>query len=320
MTGCGALSAVSGILDSNHGRQRRNGPRCPPQVPPPSAPAARWPRRADTDRTARLPGRNRPGRGVRPPVHSPGCWTPRRRVRPSAAIADGRCAARIRTPDRRCGRCVGHPLSAARPADRSVSTGTTTSAADVTVEAAAEGPQRFRPGGGNGTGCRTPTSRSHPPWTPRPPAGRRGRTPDRTPEAADGQSARSFRLVTTSSTLPQGRPRAGNDTTVVVEPAPLPIWAIPPTAGRHSAVTATGSEPTATHPGRTAANHLRRQRPMLSPGQPADWPGRRGSPATASYSLRRACWMLASMSSERWGRSWTAGAGSAGGASHAPGW
>jgi hypothetical protein len=39
MTGCGALSAVSGILDSNHGRQRRNGPRCPPQVPPPSGPS-----------------------------------------------------------------------------------------------------------------------------------------------------------------------------------------------------------------------------------------------------------------------------------------
>jgi hypothetical protein len=154
MTGCGALSAVSGILDSNHGRQRRNGPRCPPQVPPPSAPAARWPRRADTDRTARLPGRNRPGRGVRPPVHSPGCWTPRRRVRPSAAIADGRCAARIRTPDgdaagvsdTRCpqrGRRTGRCPPAQRPAD-------------VTVEAVAEGPQRFRPGGGNGTGCRTP--------------------------------------------------------------------------------------------------------------------------------------------------------------------
>jgi hypothetical protein len=154
MTGCGALSAVSGILDSNHGRQRRNGPRCPPQVPPPSAPAARWPRRADTDRTARLPGRNRPGRGVRPPVHSPGCWPPRRRVRPSAAIADGRCAARIRTPDgdaagvsdTRCpqrGRRTGRCPPAQRPAD-------------VTVEAAAEGPQRFRPGGGNGTGCRTP--------------------------------------------------------------------------------------------------------------------------------------------------------------------
>ena len=39
MAGCGALSAVSGIPASNHGRQRRNGPRCPPQVPPPSDPS-----------------------------------------------------------------------------------------------------------------------------------------------------------------------------------------------------------------------------------------------------------------------------------------
>jgi hypothetical protein len=48
----------------------------------------------------------------------------------------------------------------------------------MTVDAAAEGPQRFRPGGGNGTDCRTP----------RPPTGRRSQTPDRTPEGADGQS------------------------------------------------------------------------------------------------------------------------------------
>jgi hypothetical protein len=61
----------------------------------------------------------------------------------------------------------------------------------MTVEAAAEGPQQFRPGGGYGTGCQTPDrSGSHPPpGHPRPAAGRRGRTPDRTPEAADGQSA-----------------------------------------------------------------------------------------------------------------------------------
>jgi hypothetical protein len=39
MAGCGALSALSGILDSNHRRQRRNGPRCPPQVLPPAGPS-----------------------------------------------------------------------------------------------------------------------------------------------------------------------------------------------------------------------------------------------------------------------------------------
>jgi pimeloyl-ACP methyl ester carboxylesterase len=55
--------------------------------------------------------------------------------------------------------------------------------------------------------------------------------------------------------------------------------------------------------------------------QPPGWEGRRGSPATASCSLRRACWMLASSSPERWRRSWPGGVGLAGGwASHAPGW
>ena len=52
-----------------------------------------------------------------------------------------------------CRKCVGHPLSAQRPADRTVSQAQ--QPADMAVEAAAEGPQRFRPGGGNGTGCRT---------------------------------------------------------------------------------------------------------------------------------------------------------------------
>jgi hypothetical protein len=209
MAGCGALSAVSGILDSNHGRQRRNGPRRPDQARRRPIPAARWPRRADTDHTARPPSRNHPGRGVRHRSTGPAAGHHGGRVRASAAIADGRCAVRIRTPDgdaagvsdTRCpqrGRRTGRCPPAQRPAD-------------VTVEAAAEGPQRFRPGGGNGTGCRTPdphTSRSDPAWTPRPPAGRRGRTQDRTPEVADGQSA-DRSLVTTSSTPPQGRPCGG---------------------------------------------------------------------------------------------------------------
>jgi hypothetical protein len=139
-------------------------------------PAARWPRPADTDRTARPASRNRHCRGVRPPSTRPAAGHhTARHLRRNAAVAAGRRAARVRTltgdaarvvdtccPQRgqRTGRC---PL-AQRPAA-------------MTVEAAAEGPQRFRPGGGNGTGCRTPDrSRSHPAWTPCPPARRRGRT------------------------------------------------------------------------------------------------------------------------------------------------
>jgi hypothetical protein len=100
----------------------------------------------------------RPARTVSPDVSSPTGQPPGRRhhggrVRRSAAIAYGRCASRVRTP-------TGH---AARVADTCcpqhgsgpvASTGRTTSG--MTVEAAAEGPQRFRPGGSNGTGCRTP--------------------------------------------------------------------------------------------------------------------------------------------------------------------
>ena len=65
-------------------------------------------------------------------------------------------------------------------------------------------------------------------------------------------------------------------------------------------------------PGRPGGNQLRRQLPICARCQLAGWPGRRGSPAMASYSLRRACWMLASMSSGRWGRPWPAAVGSAG--------
>jgi hypothetical protein len=179
MAGCGALSAVSGIPGSNHGRQRRKRSQVSAAGSAAVRPQPRGGRGGRTPTARTPPSWNHPRRCVRPPVHSPGCWTPRRtRVRPSAAIADGRCAARV--SDTRCpqrGRRTGRCPQAQRPAD-------------MTVEAAAEGPQRFSPGGGNGTGCRTPDrSGSHPPWTPRPPAGRRGRTQDRTPEAADGQSA-----------------------------------------------------------------------------------------------------------------------------------
>jgi hypothetical protein len=206
MAGCGRLAAGVRNPGQPPQRQRRNVQRWPPQVPPPSNPAARWPCRADTDRIARPPGRNRHRRGVRSPVNSP---------RLADTTADTSAPAQplqiavvrhvCRTPDRRCGTCVGHPLSTARPADRSVSTGTTT--ADMTVEAAAEGPQRFRPGGGTGTGCRTPDrSGSHPPLDT--PSARRTTWPHTGQDArSSGRSIRrSSRLVTTSSTLPHGRP------------------------------------------------------------------------------------------------------------------
>jgi hypothetical protein len=151
------------------GRGVRRRFRCRP------TPAVRWPRWADTDCTAGPPSRDCHRQCVRPPVNSPGWLRPRRTRPPQRRRCRWPLCARVRTltggaahavdtgcpqRGRRTGRC---PL-AQRPAA-------------MTVEAAAEGPQRFRPGGGNGTGCRTPDrSRSHPAWTPCPPAGRRGRT------------------------------------------------------------------------------------------------------------------------------------------------
>jgi predicted transposase YbfD/YdcC len=74
-------------------------------------------------------------------------------------------------------------------------------------------------------------------------------------------------------------------------------------------------------PSRPGDNQLRGQLLICARCQLAGWPGRCGSPPMASYSLRRACWMLASISSGRWGRPWPAAFGSAGSwASHAPGW
>ena len=139
-------------------------------------PAARWPRPADTDRTARPASRNRHCRGVRPPSTRPAAGHHTAgHLRRNAAVAAGRRAARVRTLSRRCGTGRGHLLSAARPADRSVSTGTTTSGHDRRGcgRRAAAVPSRRQ----HGTGYRTPDrSRSHPAWTPCPPARRRGRT------------------------------------------------------------------------------------------------------------------------------------------------
>jgi hypothetical protein len=164
-------------------------------------PAARWPL---VGRHRPLARRNRPRRCVRPPIHSPGCWTPRRTPPPQHGHCRWPLCGTGRTPDRRCGSCGGHPLSAARPADRSESTGTTTSG---------HNPSRLRQKGRSGSaqaavmapvaGRLTAAGRT------RPPAGRRGHTPDRTPEAADGQSAdRSGSYNFLYSSLPQGRPRS----------------------------------------------------------------------------------------------------------------
>jgi hypothetical protein len=65
----------------------------------------------------------------------------------------------------------------------------------LTIEAAAARPQRFRPDGDYGTGGRTPDpSRSRSAWTPRPPAGRHGRTGQDA-----GSSGRSIRRLLTAA-------------------------------------------------------------------------------------------------------------------------
>jgi hypothetical protein len=166
MAGCGRLAAGVRNPGQPPQRQRRNVQRWPSQVPPPSNPAARWPCRADTDRIARPPGRNRHRRGVRSPVNSPRLADT---TADTSAPAQPLQIAVVRhvccTPDRRCGTCVGHPLSAARPADRSVSTGTTTSGHDR--RGCGRRAAAVPPSGGHGTSCRTPDrSRSHPAWTP----------------------------------------------------------------------------------------------------------------------------------------------------------
>jgi hypothetical protein len=156
MAGCGGLSA--GVR--HPGQPPRTAAAEPsgalPQVPPPSDPSGE----------VAAAGRHRPHRTsaqpepsapmcLRRPVNPPGRRTPRRgRVRRSAAVAAGRCAAWVRTPtgdaarvaDTCCpqrGQRTGRRPLAERPAA-------------MPVEAAAEGPQRLRPGGGNGTGRRTP--------------------------------------------------------------------------------------------------------------------------------------------------------------------
>ena len=190
MAGCGALSAVSGIPGSNHGRQRRNRPGPCRRFRRRPTPAARWPRRADTDRTARPPSRNR----------QPRCVSADRSTRPVAGHHGGE------------GSAAAPPLQLAvvrhgsghRPAMRH---GSRTPA----VRSTASGPvgvhwqndqrpcpSRLRQKGRSGSiqtaamepvGGHLTAAGRHPAWTPRPPTGRSGRTQDRPPQAADGQSA-----------------------------------------------------------------------------------------------------------------------------------
>jgi hypothetical protein len=125
---------------------------------------------------------------VRRPSTRPAAGHHGGRVRRSAAVAAGRCAAWVRTPtgdaarvaDTWCpqrGQRTGRRPLAERPAA-------------MPVEAAAEGPQRLRPGGGNGTGRRTP-DRSRVAFCVDTPSARRTIWPHRTGrrKQPDGQSA-----------------------------------------------------------------------------------------------------------------------------------
>ena len=150
---------------------------CPPQVPPPSDPSGE----------VVTPGGQRSRRTSAEPEPSSSVCPPTGPSRPAANTAADAPAAAPLLQMAAVGTGRRHRLSTARgrragrcpPAQRP---------ADMSVAAAAEGPQRFRPGGGDGTGCRTPP----------PPAGR-SRTPDRTPEAADGQSAAGSGYLYSSS-------------------------------------------------------------------------------------------------------------------------
>jgi len=150
----------------------------------------------DTDRTARPASRNRHRRCVRPPVNVPGCRTDTMagRIRRSAALAAGRgCgmgptltgdAARVADtccPQR--GRRTGLGPLAERPAA-------------MTVEAAAEGPQRFHPGDGKGTVTGDLTAAGGTAWTPCPPTGRpkQWTVNPMTPHAGEARSAKLARL------------------------------------------------------------------------------------------------------------------------------
>jgi hypothetical protein len=187
-----------------------NGPRCPLQVPPPS----------DLSREVAAVGGHRPL--ARPPS-----WNHPRRCPPTGPLArlldttaDARPPQRSHCRWPLCGTCVGHPtgdaarvghpLSAARPADRSVSQARRP--ADMTVEAAAEGRS-----GSAQAAVMAPVAGHLTAAGPTPsldtPSARRTTWPHTGQDArSSGRSIRrSLRLVTTSSTLLQGRPLPAAD-------------------------------------------------------------------------------------------------------------
>ena len=164
-----------------------------PQVPPPSDPSGEVAAAGRHDRTARPPSRNR----------QPRCVSADRSTRPVAGHHGGE------------GSAAAPPLQLAvvrhgpghRPA---MLNGSRTPA----VRSAASGPvgvhwqndqqpcpSRLRQKGRSGcvqaavmepVGGHLIAAGRHPAWTPRPPIRQRGRTQDRTPQAADGQSADGF--------------------------------------------------------------------------------------------------------------------------------
>jgi hypothetical protein len=192
MAGCGGLSA--GVR--HPGQPPRTAAAEPsgalPQVPPPSDPSGE----------VAAAGRHRPHRTsaqpepsapmcLRRPVNPSGRRTPRRTRPPQRR----RCSWPLcgMGPDtyRRCGTGRGHPLSAARQRTGRVHwqndqqpcpSSLRQKGRSGCVQAAV-----MEPVGGHLT-----AAGRHPAWIPRPPIRQRGRTQDRTPQAADGQSADGF--------------------------------------------------------------------------------------------------------------------------------
>jgi hypothetical protein len=190
MAGCGGLSA--GVRHT--GQPPRDGSGGTVRGPAAGSAAVRPQRRGGHDGPTPTAPHVRPAGTVSPmclrrPVNPSIAGHHGGRVRRSAAVAAGRCAAWVRTP-----------------------TGDATRVADTpAVRSAASGPvgvqwqndqqpcpSRLRQKGRSGcvqaavmepVGGHLTAAERHPAWTPRPPIRQRGRTQDRTPQAADGQSA-----------------------------------------------------------------------------------------------------------------------------------
>jgi hypothetical protein len=186
MAGCGGLSA--GVR--HPGQPPRTAAAEPsgalPQVPPPSDPAARWPRRADTDRTARPPSRNRHRRCVsadRQPARPPDTTADASAAAPPLQLAVVRHGSGHRPAMRHGSRTPGVRSAASGPVgvhwqndQRPCPSRLRQKGRSGCVQAAV-----MEPVGGHLTAAGW-----HSAWTPRPPAGRSGRT---------GQDAASSRTV-----------------------------------------------------------------------------------------------------------------------------